>query len=373
MDVLYSITQKELIDNLNKMESASAVKSVLVLMTDDGICTTEFMNPLLTSFGKPIIGGVFHEIIVNSKRTEKGALLIPLYFRLQTKLMKFDEGENSTYFDQLESQFSEKIPESGSLFIFADAFDTGKSSFVEGLFNFFGFKFSYVGAGCGSYAFKSFPCVIHNSGLFGNAGVIGLTVEDVSLGVSHGWLPISNQMKVTEAKESTVFTINWEPAYEVYKRIVEGHSGKIFTADNFLEIAKSYPIGLVKIDGEMVVRDPIKAENGILYFFDTIESGQHICVLHGNIESLLSGAKRAKDKCLETLDDTEKNEGFVFCIDCFSRVKFLEDKFATELIELSGKQIVHGALTFGEIANVGESFLEIYNKTVIVAKWKQTI
>lgn len=372
MEVLYSINQKELIENLKKMEFSPEVKSVIILMTDDGVCNPEFMNPLLTNFKKPIIGGVFEEIIVKSVRKNNGALLLPLTFTLKTELFEFHTDKSSVY-EKMEASFSENIPSTGSIYIFEDAFVDGKTDFVEGLFNFFGFNFKYVGAGCGSYVFKSFPCVIHNTGVFANAAVIGLTHELVALGVAHGWHSISDPLKVTEVALSKVITINWEPAFEAYKRIVENHSGRFFDDSNFLDIAKSYPLGLVKIDGEMVVRDPIMVEDGILHFFDKIDIGQYICVLHGNVDSLLDGAQKAKDNCIGSIDTTEISNEYVFCIDCFSRVKFLETDFVRELDVISGNQTVFGALTFGEIANVGQSFLEIYNKTVIVAKWKQII
>jgi len=372
MEALYSINRNELIENLKKMETSSEVKSVLILMTDDGVCDPEFMNPVLSSFSKSIIGGVFHEIIVNSERRDIGALLLPLGFNLSTQLFELTADDSQLY-HQMESVFSENLPDTGSVFVFEDAFVDGKTVFVESLFNFFGSNFKFLGAGCGSYAFKSFPCVIHNSGVFSNMGVIGVTAELVSLGVAHGWLSISSPMKVTETDSTKVLTINWEPAFDVYKRVVEAHSHRTFDDTNFLDIAKSYPLGLVKIDGEMVVRDPIKTEDGCLLFFDNIENGRYLCVLHGSVESLLDGAHLAKEQCVHCTTQAETNDGFVFCIDCFSRVKFLEDVFTAELDLISGGQKVYGALTFGEIANVGDSFLEIYNKTVIVAKWKQTI
>jgi len=372
MEALYSVNQFDLVDNIHKMDTEQEVKSVLILMTDDGVCTPEFMNPILGLFSKPIIGGVFHEIIVNSERKNVGALLLPLNFGLTTQLFTLSDSE-SQLFGKMESTFSDNIPDKGSIFVFEDAFTVGKTAFVESLFNFFGFNFTFIGAGCGSYAFESFPCVIHNSGVVANSGVIGITSEPVSIGIAHGWLSISKSMKVTETNSNKVISIDWQPAFEVYKRVVEEHSGQIFDETNFLDISKSYPLGLMKIDGELVVRDPIKAENGNLIFFDNIETGRYISILHGSVESLLEGAYNAKKKCEQCINQNEINKGFVFCLDCFSRVKFLEDDFSSELELISGGQTVHGALTFGEIANVGDSFLEVYNKTVIVALWKQTI
>ena len=53
--------------------------------------------------------------------------------------------------------------------------------------------------------------------------------------------------------------------------------------------------------------------------------------------------------------------------------KFGENEIVLEFEEIIGGLSVYRALTLGEIANVGDSCLEIYNKTVIVAKWKQII
>lgn len=47
----------------------------------------------------------------------------------------------------------------------------------------------------------------------------------------------------------------------------------------FLEIAKSYPIGLIKIDGETVIRDPFKVMDTTIHFLDLIDSGQYFSIM----------------------------------------------------------------------------------------------
>jgi hypothetical protein len=166
-----------------------------------------------------------------------------------------------------------------------------------------------------------------------------------------------------------VKTINWDSAFEIYKNIVEKHSGLTFKADNFLDIAKSYPVGLNKIDDEMVIRDPFMTKDGALYCLDNIDKGQYISIMNGDTNSLIEGASIASNVCNASSDKKGITTRSFFCIDCISRVKFLSDDYSKELQAISGNELVNGVVSFGEIANVGDSFLEIYNKTVIVAKW----
>lgn len=370
MEALYSINQNEFADNLQKMESSDEVKSVLLLMTNDDTFSTDFLTPLLQRFSKPIIGGYFYEVIYNCEQKNKGVLLLPLTFKLRTEIFSFDDSKLNV-FEKLETTYSSKLKENGGVFIFIDAFAPQKSTFIEDLFNFFGYKYSFFGAGCGSDSFISFPCIIHNSGVYKNAAAIGYCDEYISLGVAHGWTSISEPLKVTESVNNKILTINWEPAFDMYKEIVENHSGLMFDKNNFGEIAKCYPIGLMKIDGQKVIRDPFKTEESALFCLDNVESGQYITVMNGDNDSLINGAANAAKTCETGNTDNGIKSEYTFCVDCFSRVKFMGNDYIKELKAIEAEKPVHGVVTFGEIANVGDSFLEIYNKTIIVAGWKK--
>ena len=166
-----------------------------------------------------------------------------------------------------------------------------------------------------------------------------------------------------------VSSFDWSPAFGVYRRIVESHAGVSIDASNFFDIAKSYPLGLLKVDGEMVVRDPYRVEGDTLYVVDDIPEGEYVCVMHGDTPSLLEGAQLARRGVEQELGHALAVGGDLFCIDCISRVLYMQDDFSEELRIIKGKQQLYGALTIGEIASAGSSYLEIYNKTLVVAKW----
>lgn len=358
-------TPAELEEKLRFFEQDTQTLSVLFLKTNDSEFVPAVIEPLVKRFSKPLIGGVFYKLIVDSELFEQGVLLVSLPFSMKVHL--FDFAADDT-FEKLKQVYSGQTKDAGSVFIFTDAFTTYKSEFIEHLFNFFGFKFSFLGAGCGSGSYTSFPCVISNEGIHANAAVIGYADTQFSLGVAHGWIPVSAPLKVTEASGNKIISINWEPAFDVYREIVEAHSGQKFDGSNFLEIAHSYPIGMMKMDDEMVVRDPFQVVNGEIYCLDRIDAGQYIMILNGTVESLLQGAKEA-GKCCENNTNAQMHNQFIFCVDCISRVKFLDSNYRLELDAIGVGLPVYGVASFGEIANVSHSFLEIYNKTVIVAKW----
>jgi len=352
---------------IRELEQENRTKAILFLMADEEHYTEDLLGPILHEIKKPLIGGIFPELIFEGKRKKKGVLLLPLSFDLKTQL--FDLNENSEDFlKQLKNVQVDSISSQSSLFVFADALSAHKASFIESLFDFFGMNTSYVGGGAGSLSFEPFPCIISNKGLSANAAVIGWADRKMSLGVAHGWKALSGILKITQTDQNLIKTINWEPAAEVYKAFVEEHSGKIITAENFYEIAKSYPLGIEKLDSEMIVRDPVWLTNEGLQLIDKIREGEYIKILNGDLGSLLEGASHAKKLVLSKLKE-EMDHDALFCIGCISRVLFMNETYEKELAILSENKNVSGILSLGEIANEGDSFLEIYNKTIAIGIW----
>ena len=97
MEALYTANLTKFQENLKQMQDSNEVKSVLLLMTNDKTFTVEFLNPLLRSFTKPVIGGVFYEVIYNSEQKNKGVLLIPLSFELRTEIFSFGDSNLNVF------------------------------------------------------------------------------------------------------------------------------------------------------------------------------------------------------------------------------------------------------------------------------------
>lgn len=86
------------------------------------------------------------------------------------------------------------------------------------------------------------------------------------------------------------------------------------------------------------------------------------------MDALLAGAAKAKKIAFSKREDSMDHHS-IFCIDCISRALYMQNDFNKELEVIGANVNLSGILTIGEIANSEESFLEIYNKTVVIGIW----
>lgn len=364
---MYCANLTDLKSTLVEMQNHSKIRSVLLFVADKDQPKKEALETVLKLFSKPLMGGIFPEIIADGERHEHGFLIVPLCYELKTVLVDLSEDINEI--NETIANHAEALTiVNPGIFCFTDALAPQKSTLIDSLYDCWGPDANYVGGGAGSLSFQPFPCIIHQDTVAENAAVIGVMDIDIRVGVAHGWTPISEPIKVTETDGNSIISLNWEPAFDVYKKQIKAHSDSDISAENFFDIAKSYPLGLVRLDSEMTIRDPYATENGKLHIVDNVPEGEYIRIMNGNMDSLLEGAKTAVSATDKHINSEASEQ---FCVDCISRVLYMQDEFGQELALLNKQKPMNGVLSIGEIANPGDTVLELFNKTIVVAKWNK--
>jgi hypothetical protein len=354
-------------DILQTALADDAVKGLLILACDANGFTPEAIDETLQAIPLPVMGGVFPELISGQDKLTKGSIIAGLTTapHVQTIPGLSDE---SVDFDALIDEKFPKIGSAKTMFVFVDGLATRIASLIDSLFNIFGLELNYVGGGAGSLSFVQKPCIFTNDGLVQDSAQLALAELDSGIGVSHGWQTISGPFTVTEVARNVIKSLDWQPAFDVYRQVVEEASGQTFTGDNFFDIAKGYPFGINKIGAEKIVRDPITAtEEGALVCVGEVPEGSVVDSLAGDKDSLINAAKNAMQQGKASYESESGGQSALF-IDCISRVLFLEDDFEMELAAVHDDNLpLIGALTLGEIANSGDDYLEFYNKTAVIA------
>lgn len=351
---------------LAAMDGDARVRGILVLACDANGWTPDQIDPLLQSTAKPLFGGLFPQIIHGSETLAKGTLVIglPVAPRLLTVPGLSDEQAD---FDAILDDHAQELGNGGTMFVWVDGLASRINGLVESIFHIFGLTYNYLGGGAGSLSFEQKPCLFTNQGMIGDSAVLALLDIPSGVGVSHGWTPISGPHKVTRARGNVIHSLNWRPAFDVYREAVVQATGQEVNRENFFAISKSHPFGIIRLGDEMIVRDPIVVQDdGSLVCVGEVPQESHVDILVGDANSLVAAARRARELA-ENAFDEKPSMPITFFVDCISRVLFLEEDFGRELAAVeSPDRPLLGALTLGEIANAGRSYLEFYNKTAVV-------
>lgn len=351
---------------LSLLEEDQNIKGILILACDGNDFTSEETDPVLQSISTPIIGGIFPQIIYGNKNYEKGTIIAGMTDSPEVFAIPGLSDSEVDFEEKLDESVSD-ISSAQTIMVFVDGLSSRIGDLIDSLFMVFGLEINFLGGGAGSLSFEKKPNLFSNQGLLSDHALIALLPQQSGIGVNHGWKSISGPYKVTESEGNIIKTLDWEPAFEVYKRVVEEASRLQFQGDNFFSIAKGYPFGIKKMGTEVVVRDPIIVqEDGSLTCVGEVAEECYVDILEGDIASLVNAAQQAMLQGLETFPEPAAPQTHIL-IDCISRVLFMEEKFEQELNAVfDGSTPLIGALTLGEIANTGKDYLEFYNKTAVV-------
>jgi hypothetical protein len=362
-DVDIASLKKQLINKANKKQ----VKGMLVLACDSNNYNHEELSKFLVTIEKPLFGGIFPAIIFDNQKHEKGFIIAEIEVENSSSVIENISSPETNIDEEMMKVFDDS-DQTKTFFVFIDGFSKNIKSFIESMFSILGLEFNIIGGGAGSLSLQQKPCIITNSGLKQDCAVIAKFNLDSGIGVKHGWESISGPFKITSAEKTIIKELDYKPAFEVYKEVVDKHSNKSINEENFFEIAKAYPFGINKIDAEMVVRDPLFiGDDGSLICVGEVETGSFVDILTGNNESLIKAARSAVETAMANKGGETNN--FIFFVDCISRVLFLGDDFKKELEavhSVNKNAPLFGMLSIGEIANNGKDYFEFYNKTSVI-------
>ena len=352
------------VDAIQQVASKPGVEALLVLSCSANNFEPQSVDAALKGVHLPLMGGVFPVLIHGGSRLETGSIVWGIQRAVAMTVVENVSSPELDIDHELERLLPKQPSEDALQVVLVDGFSKRISALITALHEQVGLE-DTIGGGAGSLDFVQRPCLFTNQGMLQDAAVIATLSTSVGVGVSHGWSKVEGPFRVTEADQNTIISLDWRPAFEVYREVVERHAGQSFTDDNFFDLAKAYPFGIKRLDAEHVVRDPLMlGEADSLVCVGEVPQAEHVDILHGDTQSLLNAARQAREYADLRLSGTVELRIFM---DCISRVLFLGSKFEQELGAVQDDAPLLGACTIGEIANHGGDFLEFYNKTAVVA------
>ena len=346
--------------------SKDNAKGILLFVGEETPFDYKQLQPILKTMDIEVWGGVFPEVIYNGSLYKQGvvgcAFQSPVSIEVIKDLGKF-KGNLSDDFISNNTR---------TLLIFNDGWAGNTPLLIETVYEKSFKEMTFIGGGAGSLVNIDQSSLFTEDDFFAGGAIIAAVEDFISVGVNHGWQPIYEPAIASSVDKNILKSINWEPAFEYYKRIIEQDVGIKLTADNFLDVAKSYPLGMLKYDTEIILRVPFSVgeENSIVLGSEMPENSV-LVVMKGYPDKLIAAAGSAAEQAkIAFKNKKKKSPGKALIVDCITRALFLEDRIDDELKIIANKAgsdvFLFGLLSLGEIASTGDKYIELYNKTIVV-------
>ncbi len=342
------------------------VRGIQVFAADGNGFTPAAVDPLLRDIRMPVFGGVFPAVLHQGEMFERGSLVIGVTAPLHTTIVSNVSTTSQASMDATMARLGESVDAIGTFFLWADGFSRQLNVLLSAYYNQFGLSYHVLGGGAGSLTQERRPCIITNAGLLMDAAVLAFVELPSGVAARHGWVKVSGPYHVTQSSGNVIHTLNWRPALQVYRSVLDEISGAELADDRFYEIAQSFPFGIQRYGVERVVRDPIRAEGESLVCVGDVPEGSLVDIMTGTNESLLIAADDALLQAENQLRVFGQMQT-VFVFDCVSRQLFLKERFRDELLALHNPSTqTVGVLSLGEFICNGKDYPAFLNKTAVV-------
>jgi hypothetical protein len=257
------------------------------------------------------------------------------------------------------------------MLLLTDGLAGDQQEIVRGAYGVLGAGVPLVGGCAGDDLRMTRTFQLHEDRVLTDAVVAAAIASDApfGIGVRHGWRRIGEPMLVTSSRGNHVFTLDGEPALDVYLQRLDVPPPAQSSADEVARIALTHPLGLSRRAGEEQVRFIGGGDfaDRSLTCIAEVPQGGLVWIMEGDGESVLDAAGAACQDSLAALEGRPAAGMLVF--DCIARRGVLGDRGIKAEVDRVAAQAggapVAGFYTYGEIART-RGINGFHNQTLVV-------
>ena len=360
----YYTTEEELKSFLNdeKIQNSSS----LLIQIFSAITDKVFIAKLLTELTQylpdaVIIGSTTDGEIMDGKVSEGKVVLSFTQFEHTTlKIAAIEHKVNGYYSGQYLAK--ELIGEDTKLLIaFADGLHTNGDNFLKGISSVNDNVIIAGGHAGDGFEFKK--TIVFTKEHILEQGAVGVTLNSKILHVNTDynfyWHSIGNELTVTRAEGSRIYTIDGKRAVDIYAHYLGN------------EIAKGLPgIGIefpliINRNGFDVARSiMVKMDDGSLIIAGDLNTGEKVRMGFGNRKEIIKASYAIANNI------SKKPSEVIFVYSCTARKHFMGNEIESEISPLENIAPVSGFFTYGEFFTSNKN--ELLNQTMTLVSLSES-
>lgn len=238
---------------------------LLVLLPEDESEAVPLIQACCREAGIRVAGALFPELLVGTATCRRGAILIPLIDAPPPLLVEAVSSPESPeqvalqLVDYVESNLGED--QEATLFTLFDALVPNIASHLDAWYLALADRVHYLGVNGGSERFVSIPCLFDQDRFIADGLLVQLLPGHTGGLLEHGYGVPPAGVTATSAQANRIVQIDWRPALDVYRELMQSQYGVSIDRDNFYAYAVHFPFGIIRADGEVLVRIPVALDD----------------------------------------------------------------------------------------------------------------
>ncbi len=352
----------ELSEAVMEWQKINGERYAFVLVAEGDKAAIPALQQVFSRQGIPMCGAMFPGLIVDGQVVYKGVLLIALPEDTVAYLSRpLDEQEAVA--DFLRWLDRQRIRQR-TLFLIFDALLPNIATELELIYAELGMRYLYAGVNAGSNKLRQEPCLFNNT-LFESGRMLAVMLHGSTGGMlEHGYPEPEDACIATSSDGNLIRTLDWRPAFSGYRDLVYKNYQVTISKKNFYKYSVHFPFGIVRANGELLVRIPSDFNNeGGIFCIGEVPPNSILKVLDGPADILFQGVRRLADRLCAQV----RAESLLFY--CVGRGMHLGiDGLQRELDLLnSAAGPCFGALSLGEIGTTGHDQYPLFHNAAVEA------
>jgi hypothetical protein len=376
MHYLPALDEADIEGLLKEWKAAWPGMGVLALLPESEKDAVGMLQALFSRQSVPLVGAIFPALVAGEEFRTGGVWLL-----------RFDQMPFAALYDGLPQDPAAAAAAAGriaedlrrqvgdtpdvTLFLLFDALVPTIGTILDEFYLHLANRVHYLGANAGSETFQPMPCLFDSERIVGN-GLLALLLKSHRGGIlEHGYNAPEDMIYATSTEGNRIIHIDWRPAFEVYRELMQQQYGVEITRENFYSYGVHFPFGIVRANHSVLVRIPVAlGEDGSLFCVGEVPPNSLLTLLEAPaVDS--SHTLEIIHRGLTGLNgDVAGRELLLFY--CAGRHLHLGAEAATqelaEMKRLTGASRIAGAKSLGEIgpSTVG-GYPLFHNATLVSA------
>jgi len=366
---IIEFTESPSLNELNKSISSvfeKGAKTKLLLTCIENNYEQEAAKHILERCTLPICGAIFPKIIYKNKSYSQGAIVLGLM--AHSEIVNYSMlSDSDTQLKAYIQTKSKQIESYQNFIIISDAFCNKCENFTDYFYDYMGSGVSAIGGGAGSMDLQSHPVIFTNQGLISDVAQVIALPYPIHNGIGHGWEILDGPYLVTDSEGHYVHSLNYKPTFELYKEIIQNKLNSPLQGDFFNKLAKYFPLGIISLDGDILVRDSLYTDGSYLEYIGNVPVNSMVYLLHSDLNKMILASKQT---ALYVAQQGASNTLLLF--DCVTRDLLFGENIGDELEAIQEpfpNTCLVGAMALGEIANTGNGSIRLLNKSTVLGSF----